>query len=115
MHINFIGIIGPGRNQCSVKFLQRAISYSSTGADRGFTWQGDEKHALRLIESLGLTNSKAAATPGTKFTVKNLPNCEDYLADQATKEFQSNAGTLLHHSLDDPRVQFEASMVMTGM
>ena len=47
MRINCIGIIGPGRNQCSVIFLQRTISYSSTGVDRGFTWQGDDKHALK--------------------------------------------------------------------
>ena len=54
-------------------------------------------------------------TPGTKDTVKNLADAEDELDESEKKFFQSCAGKLMYHSIDDPRVQFETCMVMSGM
>jgi hypothetical protein len=109
--INLIGMIGPGCNDTTLKMLKREISFHG---DR-FEWAGDPKHRTELIEQLGLLGAKLAATPGTKQTVDNLPNCEDALSGERVKNFQSGAGKLLYHSADDPRVQFETNMVMRGM
>ena len=57
----------------------------------------DPWHVKECIDNLGLSGGMAPSTPGTK----ELEN------------FQRLAGNMLHHSLDDPTIQFE--MAMSGM
>ena len=40
---------------------------------------------------------------------------EDSLSDMDSKNFQNLAGEMLYHSLDDSTIQFEMTMVMSGM
>ena len=45
----------------------------------------------------------------------NDSHSEDNSTPEKTEKFGSLAGRLPYHSLDDPRVQFETSLVMRGM
>lgn len=62
-----------------------------------------------------MEQSKSALTPRNKETVEQLVKGEDELDHDQAKDFHSNAGTLLYHALDDPRIQYSASVIMTGM
>ena len=85
-----------------------------TWSSAGFTWQADEKHARKHFAQLGISEgSRVADTPGTQFTARNPANAEDDVVDVSF--FRSCAGVALYHSLDDPRVQFEVCMSLTGM
>merc|ERR1712194_82469 len=110
--INLIGLIGPGCKDKELKILKRTVSFQE---HVGYTWVNDAKHVEELLENMSLTGCKPTLTPGTKDTVKNLPDAEDELDEKDAKFFQSCAGKLMYHSLDDPRVQFETGMVMSGM
>ena len=105
-------MIGPGCKDKEIKILKRTVSFHE---NIGYTWVNDVKHVTELIENMGLNGCKPVTTPGTKDTVKNLADAEDELDESEKKFFQSCAGKLMYHSIDDPRVQFETGMVMSGM
>ena len=67
------------------------------------------------MDDLNPVGTKGAATPGSKATATNDPHSEDNLTSQKAERYRSLAGRLLHHSLDDPRVQFGTGLVMRGM
>ena len=67
------------------------------------------------IEELGLAGGKAPTTLGTKDTVKNLDEAEDSLSEVEPKNFQRLASKMLYHSLDDPTIQFQMAVVLSGM
>ena len=108
-----IGIIGPGCTDSLVRHLKRELKFIT---DIGFEYHPNLKHAKKVRDILELKdNTKPAPTPGTKQTAKNLTDGEDELDKPESAKFMKGAGTLLYHSLDDPRVQFESGMVMRGM
>ena len=47
--------------------------------------------------------------------MKNLAEAEDRLSEVESKNFHRLASKMLHHSLEDPAIQFEIAMVMSGM
>ena len=46
--------------------------------------------------------------------MKSLAEAEDSLSEVDSMHFQRFLGKMLHHSLDDPTIQFEMAMVMPG-
>ena len=106
-----LGRIGPDCEQKSGVFLKRVIEF----ADGAYWWKPDPRHIIDCIAELGLAGGKAAPTPGTKDTVRNLTDGEDTLSEEEGKKFQRLAGKMLYHSLDDPTVQFDMAMVMSSM
>ena len=63
--------------------------------------------ALECIEELGLAGGKAPSTLGTEDTVKNLAEAEDGVSEVEPKIIQRLGGKMIHHSSDDPTIQFE--------
>ena len=47
--------------------------------------------------------------------MKNLAEAQDSLSAVESKNFQRLALKMLHHGVDDPTIQFEMAMVMSGM
>ena len=105
-------MIGPGCPDVKLKILKRTVTYDPS---TGYLWDPDPKHRDSLLEMLHLQDAKPAPTPGSKDTAKNLTDAEDSLEYADSKLFQSAAGTLLYHSADDPRVQYETNVVMSDM
>ena len=46
---------------------------------------------------------------------KVVIDAEDSLSEMESKNFQKLASKMLYYSLDDPTIQFEMAMVMSGM
>ena len=75
----------------------------------------DPRHVQECIEQLGSVGGKAPSTPGTTDTLKNLADAEDSLSEVESKSFQRLAGKMLYHSLDDPTIQFDKAMLISGV
>ena len=93
LRISPMSLAGP-RHEKDIKSLEREITY---GTD-GWTWTDNPAQSKKLVDELNLGGAKGAATPGSK-----------------AERYRSLAGRLLHHSSDDPRVQFDTGLVRRGM
>ena len=94
--INLVRLAGPRHEKISNHLRSRRRT------------SGDPAQSKLLVDELSLCGAKGAATPGSKATAANLTS-------QKADRYRSFAGTLLVHSLDDPRLQFETGLVMRGM
>ena len=93
-----LGVTGPNCSQKSGKFFQRTVKFDGGS----LWWKPDPWHVQKCIEELG-------------FTVKNLTEAEDSLSEVESRNFQRLVGKMPCHSLDDPTIQFEMAVVMSGM
>ena len=108
-----IGNIGPRMPQNVVKLLNRQLAWT----EKGFEWHADTKHSRSVLLKHGLEEEKStsAVSPGRKISGTNIRDGEDYLSVQETKEYASVAGTLLHHALDRPDLQFAVGRLMSAV
>ena len=108
-----IGNIGPGMPQNVVKLLNRQLAWT----EKGFEWHADTKHSRSVLLKHGLEEGKStsAVSPGSKISGTNVRDGEDYPSVQETKEYASVAGTLLHHALDRPDLQFAVGRLMSAV
>ena len=81
----------------------------------GLAWTGDPTYSKQLVNELNSGGAKSAVAPRSKTTGVNDPHNEDNVTPEKTENNRSLVGRLLHHSLDDARVQFDTGLVMRGM
>ena len=84
----------------------------------------DVKHARAVIEPMGfdVKTSRPAPTPGSTSSHGKadsaggqLRNAADELDEEDRRANRSAAGTLLHHALDRPDIQFSTGRCLLGL
>ena len=87
--------IGPpefGGEVSSGEHLKCTISWTA----EGFTWAGNTKHVLDLMQIMGLTEeTRGVDTPSSKDTGKGVRTALDELDAAAAGQFRAGAGTMM--------------------
>lgn len=88
--------IGPNAHG-SGKYLSRVLTYVQ---GKGFTYDADPRHAIQIVEDLGLQNAKSVGTLSRKTTGSNMTNALDVLPAERRSLYQKVTGRMLYLSLD---------------
>ncbi len=110
MDVKCLGRLGPDGVR-HIRYLKRDLYWTT----EGFFWVGDEKHVIRLVEMLGLQDSKASDMPGSKATGKSIRDALDELPVVEAKLFQQAAGLLNYIAIDRPDIQYSVKVILTDM
>jgi len=108
--IKVLGRLGPGYPG-DISILKRTISWTK----EGFQWKANVKHANDLVKWAGVESGRAAPTPGTKDTTRNLRDALVELEPVPARGARSASGTLTFLSLDRPDIMFTSRVVGRDM
>ena len=108
--IKILPRVGPGA-QRQGSILKRTISWD----EAGYSWKGDPKHALNLIEWAKCEGATGAPTPGTKDSLRYCRDAHDPVEPGEQSGHRSAGGTSVYMAIDRPDVMFSTRVICRDM
>ena len=105
-------VIGHGSDDdAEGKILNRIVRATSMG----FEYEADPRHAELIVESMGVSQTKGAATAGVKDTVTGDEGDVEYLDEHQATEYRSLAARGNYLAFDRPDISFAVKELSRDM